>query len=222
MNLKSIPTSPIDFHDSTLLITPRSPFARRIRIALLENQIRFTEQIYDVFNPSPELIEANPLARVPTLILKSGQILIDSNLILQCLYENIESPWIPRPPTMRAEMYHWQALAEGMCEKIVEYYIDSLRPEQHRDPEVYQELREISERVLSAIEKRLIENKRENAVSCLVGPELTQADFDMGAALAYMLLRNPKKWQEKFPHTFSYFQRLDERPSFQKTKPPAV
>ena len=57
----------VDFQDSVLYISARSPFARRVRLALLENKIRFSEKVFDVFNPLPELITVNPLARVPAL-----------------------------------------------------------------------------------------------------------------------------------------------------------
>lgn len=86
----------IDFNQSELFISLRSPFARRVRLALLENQISYKEIVCDVFKPSAELIAVNPLIRVPVLRLQSGAVLIDSNLILQALYETLsDSPLIP-------------------------------------------------------------------------------------------------------------------------------
>ncbi len=86
----------IDFNKSELFISLRSPFARRVRLALLENQISYKEIVCDVFKPTAELIAVNPLIRVPVLRLHSGDVLIDSNLILQALYETLsDSPLIP-------------------------------------------------------------------------------------------------------------------------------
>ena len=50
----------IRFHDSTLFISLRSPFARRVRLAFIEHGVRYHEVVEDVFKPSAVLIEANP------------------------------------------------------------------------------------------------------------------------------------------------------------------
>jgi len=210
--------SKTDFNQATLYISARSPFARRVRLALLENEIPFIEKVYDVFKPEPELIAVNPLARVPALQLKSGEVLIDSNLILQCLYENIESPLKPRVGAELLASYRWSSIGAGLCEKVVEYFLETLRPEPHRDPEVAEELRQISGRVLAELEALLNQSRQ----GWLVGAALTQADLDVGSALAYLNLRYSTEWMKKFPETSQYLARLEKRDSFQKTRPVAA
>src|ERR1700746_892803 len=104
------------FQGSTLFISARSPFARRVRIALHENGVDFQERVFDVFQPNPELWKANPLARVPALLLKNSHVLIDSSLILQALYEGGGSPFMPKDTAKRYETYRWTAIALGICE----------------------------------------------------------------------------------------------------------
>ena len=206
----------IDFNDSVLFISARSPFARRVRLAFLENGIRFEERIVDVFHPTAELLEKNPLARVPTLVLKSGKVVIDSNLILQLLYETIQSPLTTTSPEDRLSCSHWSALAYGMSEKIVEYYLETLRPEAAQDQELFDETRGIFRRVLERFEAFIGER------DFVAAGKLTQADLDMGTALTYLSLRSPDKWTARYPSTSRYLHKLQERPSFIKTQPPAA
>lgn len=210
-------TGRTDFNASTLMISARSPFARRVRLALREHGVSYEERVFDVFKPQPELIASNPLARVPALILKSGEVLIDSHLILHAFYESQpESPLRPSSPVERLASYHWSGLAIGFAEKIVEYYLETLRPEPHRDPELLQEFRDICGRFLDRVESHLAAVRQES----LVAHGLTQADLDLGTALAYLKLRYAENSLEKYPLSAAYLARLDQRDSFAQTRPP--
>lgn len=206
----------IDFNHSVLFISLRSPFARRVRLALLEHQILFEEQVYDVLKPTQDLIAVNPLVRVPALRLNSGHELIDSHLILQCFYQSVDSPLRPQLVSEQLEAFRWSALGTGLCDRIVEYYLETLRPSQNQDHEVLEEMNQIVERTLAIVERYL---KTRNS-HWLVGSSLTQADLDMGTALAYLKLRYSSDCLNLFPKVTDYLARLDERPSFQKTRPP--
>src|SRR5438067_2016970 len=130
----------LDFNQCCLLITPRSPFARRVRLAFLENGVQFEEKTVEILKPNPEYNTINPLGRVPTAILKDGTVLIDSNLILTAFYENRQSPLMPANPAARVRAYRWSAIATGLAEKIVEYFFESQRPQANRDPELLVEI----------------------------------------------------------------------------------
>ena len=206
------------FQGSTLFISARSPFARRVRIALHENRVEFHERVFDVFQPNPELWKANPLARVPTLVMPNGHVLIDSSLILQAFYENSGSPFMPKDTAKLYEVYRWSAIALGVCEKTVEYYLETLRPQQNQDPELFAEIEGIFLRSLAAAETGMARSESGYLVENAGEP--SQADFDWGTALAYLKLRYPLGWQEKFPALVKYLDRLNTRPSFKKTAPP--
>ena len=216
----------VDFNQAELFISPRSPFARRVRLAFLENQISYKEIICDVFQPSAELVAANPLGRVPTLRLASGEVVVDSNLILQAFYESFPltpfaSPFASLMPSAlvdRIPVYRWQAIAAGFAEKIVEYFLDTLRPQAQQDPEVLEELKTISARVLGEVETTLIANPGHGF---LLGNSMTQADVDLACALTYFGLRYSQEWKKNYPRTLLYLAKLEQRPSFVQTCPPA-
>jgi glutathione S-transferase len=202
----------LDFKDCVVIISLRSPFARRVRLALREAGIPHEERVVDVLKPAAELIEKNPLARVPVVALKSGCDLLDSNTILQLFHEAHPSPLFPKPLESRMQVMGWGVLAAGVCEKIVEYYFDTMRPV--RDAELDAETRAIIDRVLARVESAI--GSRET----MVGDSLTQADLDLGTMLRYISLRHSDTWRAKFPSSARYLEALEKRPSFRATVPP--
>ena len=210
------------FENSLLSISLRSPFARRVRIAFLEHHLTFQEKVHDVFRPTPDLLEINPLGRVPALQLSDGQILIDSDLILQSFYEYTPSELIPPQIEEKFKMHYWSALSVGIMEKTVEYFLETQRPPQKQDEEIELELQQITQRVLLRAEAQLAHNMSQGVLT-LSTYGLTQADFDLGIALAYLELRYPQDDRlESFPCLKNFYFRLSQRDSFQKTRPPAV
>lgn len=208
--------SQIRFDQATLWITPRSPFARRVRLAFLESQITYQEKITDIFNPSAELLAINPVARVPILQFKSGEVLMESHLILQAFYENVTSPLLPKSEAERLNVFFWSALGTGLAEKTVEFYLDSIRPKGIRDPEVAEELNGMMSRILARLDAYLAKNQG----PWICGPLLTQADLDLGTGLTYLSLRYTTEWKNRYEQVARYLERLESRPSFVQTLPP--
>ena len=208
------------FQDSTLMISSRSPFARRVRICLQEHSIRHTERVEDVFKPTAELLEANPLGRVPVLVLRDGTRMADSNVILHTFYDRagMGSSFLPASLNQRLVVLSWMGLATGFCDKIVEYFLETLRPAPSRSSEVLAEFHDIRDRTLGRLEAHFSGPGEGTIVPKL----LTQADFDWGAALAYLNLRWSEKWQKQFPSCAAFLERMESRESFQKTRPPAA
>jgi glutathione S-transferase len=205
----------ISFTDSTLYMTPRSPFARRVRLALIENKIDYEERSLDVFNPDAFLFSLNPLARIPILELKDGRIIIDSNLILQELYQNIESPLYPRGGSDFHELLYWQAISVGLSEKLVEFYLNNIKGDGIQDPTIKDELAQLLKRILPHLNEKLLAQEGQ----FLVANQLTQADIDLGTALGYLEFRYSSDWKREFTAVRNYYEILNKRPSFIKTHP---
>lgn len=205
----------IDFNKSLLFVSARSPFARRVRLAFLEHNIEYEEKIIDVFEDNPQLNVLNPLGRVPVAVLASGETLIDSTYILSLFYSNLPvSPLLPHLISESIIDSKWSAISLGLNEIIVSTFLESTRAKEKQDPSVFSETEKIVERVLGSFENYMQEGGN------ILGDRLCQADLDMGSALNYLILRFSKRWPERFPKSFKYLERLQQRPSFQKTKPP--
>lgn len=207
----------MNLHESTLYLSQRSPFARRVRLALLENQINFNEMIVDVFNPSVDFIKVAPLGRVPTLILKNGIVLYESHIILQALFEEGPNPLLPHDEKERAWVYHWSALATGLCEKTIEQFLESQKPQEKQNAEVFQEFLELQKRILGSLETYLTSAQKPQGD--FLGHSFTQADIDITVALSYMSLRTNKEWEKTYPLSTQYVKKIEARPLFVKTFP---
>ena len=205
------------FRGAQLFISARSPFARRVRLALHEHDIPFQEEVVDLFaadlpRAHPTLFEANPLARVPAIRLASGQHLVDSSEILSVFYQTRESAWLPKDPAIRLHQSYWSGIALGLFDLIVDYFLEMNRPEPKRDAELLSDTDSHVMRTLGVLEKDLARRKPDQA--------LTQADLDLGTALSYLALRYPRDWEAKYPLCVAYRASLEKRPSFIRTAPP--
>ncbi len=64
-----------------------SPFVRRVAVTLHHYHMPYTRNPLSVFRNVEDMRRLNPLVRVPALILESGETLIDSGAIIDCLDE---------------------------------------------------------------------------------------------------------------------------------------
>ena len=75
-----------------LLMNTTSPYARIVRIGLLEKDVEAEMQLVNPWGDTPELLAANSAGRVPTLITDDGLALTESLLILHWLESTRPSP----------------------------------------------------------------------------------------------------------------------------------
>jgi glutathione S-transferase len=98
-----------------------SPFVRRVGIALKLYELPFEHQPWSTFGEGDQIAVYNPLRRVPTLVLASGEVLIESTAILDYLDE-----WVGPGKAMiamrgpeRRHVLRTCALATGLADKAV-------------------------------------------------------------------------------------------------------
>jgi glutathione S-transferase len=108
-----------------------SPYARKVRVVI--DELGLTEQVEEVltdpFSPSPELLVANPLSRIPTLISDRGEALPDSRLIIDYLQARGRPlAALPRGTQRWAAMRRLQ-LAEGIMDAAVATVLEALNHE---------------------------------------------------------------------------------------------
>ncbi len=110
-----------------------SPFVRRVAIALKLYGIAFDHKPWSTFGDAEKIAPYNPLRRVPTLVLDSGEALIESHIILDYLDELVgeEKAMIPPHGAERRRHLRICALATGLGDKSVSLVYESvLRKEQ--------------------------------------------------------------------------------------------
>src|SRR3954470_9972092 len=110
-----------------------SPFVRRVAIAMRLYGIGFEHRPWSTFGDAGKIAPYNPLRRVPTLVLDSGEALIESTAILDYLDETVgaERAMLPPRGEARRRQLRLCALATGLGDKAVSLvYERVLRKEQ--------------------------------------------------------------------------------------------
>lgn len=116
-----------------------SPYTRRVAISLQALGIPYEHDTRSVFGDFDSMRTTNPLGRIPSLILDSGETLIDSAAILDAIDEMVgpQRALLPCSGKPRRDALQRIALANGAVDKIgggVNYEM-LIRPSRYRWPE---------------------------------------------------------------------------------------
>jgi len=98
-----------------------SPFVRRVAIAMRFYGLAFEHKPWSTFGDADKIAPYNPLTRVPTLVLDSGEALIESSIILDHLDELVGEgkAMIAAHGAERRRQLRLCALAAGLGDKAV-------------------------------------------------------------------------------------------------------
>lgn len=103
-----------------------SPFVRRVGIALTLYGMAFEHRPWSTFGDADKLKAFNPLTRVPTLVLDDGDVLIDSQAIIDYLDGQVPPAQRMFPTTEpdRHRAIKIAALATGVGDKAVSLFYE--------------------------------------------------------------------------------------------------
>lgn len=197
--------------------TPRSPFARKIRIVLAEKNIPYEMVVARGSTPDSPVPALNPLGKVPTLQRDDGRALYDSPVIAEYLDGIGSTPkLIPEDFESRIEVRRWEALGDGVTEAIVAVNHERLEPiEKQHNAEWFAKRQAKITLGLALMERDL--GKKD----WCFGDRFTLADIAVGYALGYLDFALPEvEWRSKHPALAKLAARLNARPSFSSTPHP--
>lgn len=191
-----------------------SPYSRKVRVALIEQGIADTvEQVLaDPFNPPPEMLAANPMSKIPTLITDRGEALPDSNLILEYLQAR-HGGLAPLPRgSRRWATLRLQRVAEGIIDAAVATVYERRRPESIVYIPFLDRQAEAIQRSIALLELEHGALAQDNAG---IG-EITAA-----VALSYLDFRLPYlEWRKHGSALAEWHAAFAQRPSMRETAPP--
>jgi glutathione S-transferase len=196
-----------------LIGAARSPYVRKVRIVLEEKRIP-----YDFVTDRTGLAGANPLAKVPTLILDNGKSLYDSPVIVEYLDGIVRDPkLIPDAFEQRIEARRWEALGDGIADATVLISHDRRKVKELQETaEWYDKQRQKIDRGLAVIARDLA------GQSFCLGGSFSLADVATGYALGYIDLVCPDiDWRTPHPNLSKFAERCATRESFRLTAHPA-
>lgn len=114
-----------------------SPYVRRVAVSLRVLGLAYQHDDRSVFSDFGEMLNINPLGRIPSLILDDGEVLLDSGSILDYLDQSVgpARALIPAAGAERRHALRRIALATGIIDKAgAAAYELLLRPEGLRWP----------------------------------------------------------------------------------------
>jgi glutathione S-transferase len=190
-----------------LIIATPSPFARKVRIALLEKSLAH-EVI--VQNPWRTAVAANPLGKVPLLLLDDGRVVHDSRVIVEYLDTlGAPPPLLPADARLRVLHRQMEALADGICEAVVLVVTERARPAEKQSADwIARQAGKIAP-ALQALEQDLPSG-------------FGLAHIAAGCALGYLDLRFPElDWRARHAKLRDLHEGLEGRSSFQASRPAA-
>lgn len=190
-----------------------SPYARKVRILLLEKGI--VHEGLDVATSDRQPSMHNPLGKVPTLVLDDGTVLFDSTVITEALDALYPTPrLIPEAPLERAAVRRWEALADGICDVVIPVILDSRRPEPQQDPLYCAKLLSKVHAGLAHTEANLVGRR------FMHGQCFSLADIAVVTMAGYLKLRRPELLVDAYPELQRYLREQLQRKSLAETVPP--
>lgn len=163
-----------------------SPFVRRVAISASVLGFTFEHRNWSVGKDFERIRRYNPLGRVPTLVLDSGEVLIESAMILDWLDQQAgpACALLPASGDARRKAQHLLALATGAADKGIQLVIEHVfRPEDKRHAPWIDRCRVQIHGALSELD-RACEAAGDNA--WLIGDAMSQADITLACYATYL------------------------------------
>jgi glutathione S-transferase len=195
-----------------------SPYVRKVRIVMLEKKLDYQFVLEDVWAADTNMHNANPLGKVPCLVMEGGEAVFDSRVIVE--YLDTLSPvgkLIPVQGRERAEVKTWEALADGVLDAAILARLEASwagRTEGQRS-------KAWIDRQTGKIHTSL------KAMSAGLGDKLfcsgvhfSLSDVAVGCALSYLDFRFAQiDWRAQHPNLARLQEKLTQRSSFIETQP---
>ena len=196
-----------------------SPYVRKVRVVMAEKKLDYQLVLEDPWN-TDAVLKANPLGKVPCLVMEGGEAVFDSRVIVE--YLDTLSPvgkLIPQPGRERAEVKTWEALADGLLDAAILARLEATWAGRS-DGERCQAWIERQMAKIQASLKSMSQGLGDKPYCS--GIHLSLSDIAVGCALGYLDFRFPQiDWRSEYPNLHKLQDKLMLRQSFIDSRPPA-
>jgi glutathione S-transferase len=192
-----------------------SPFVRRVAVSLRLLGFAYEHDTRSVFGDFESMRRTNPLARIPSVVLEDGEVLIDSVAILDWLDQTVGPgrALLPAAGAARRRALQLVALASGAVDKAgAAAYERIIRPSAYRWPDWIARCRTQVAGALAALEEH----------DWPASARLDQPAITTACMLRYVQMADPELLGDRYPRLAGLSQRCEATPEFQATYPPDV
>jgi glutathione S-transferase len=191
-----------------------SPYVRKVRIVMAEKKLDYQFVTEDVWSAQTSIHAANPLGKVPCLVMEGGEAVFDSRVIVE--YLDTLSPvgkLIPTAGRERAEVKTWEALADGLLDAALLARMEAVWTERQDSQRSQAWIDRQLDKIQHAL-KAMDHGLGDKAFCC--GVYLSLSDIAVDCALTYLDFRFPQMdWRTPHPNLHKLHDKLAQRPSFQ-------
>src|SRR5690606_39064142 len=164
---------------------------RRVAIAMTLYELPFEHRNWSVFRDAEQIAGYNPLRRVPTLVLPTAEVLVDSAAILDALDDQVSDGRVllPRRGPRRRAGRRVAALAGGVADKGLAVVYENVARESGRQSSLW------IERCGRQVEGTLGLLERERAAigtSWWFGNSLSHADIAVAVVVHFLVQAAPE------------------------------
>jgi glutathione S-transferase len=194
----------------------RSPYARKVMVFAhevgLAGRIETVKTLVSMTAPNRELMQVNPLAKIPTLVTDDGKVLFDSSVICEYLDSlHAGGKLFPADPARRWPALRWQALGNNMLDNLVPWRNERLRPPAQQSPET---LSGYDLKIRNAVDFL------EREADALAAAPLSIGHTTLAVALGYLDFRFPELgWRNGRGGITAWYETFAQRPSIRETMP---
>ena len=185
-----------------VLVSSASPYSCKVLMAAAYARIPLQAVPVETSDPPAELLNANPLGKIPVLIADDGETIFDSRAITQYLNRLSGNKLYPRNPAKRTDAERLEALADGIADcALAHVYERRSRPEEIvHQPWLDKQWGKVG-RALDALD----------AEPPRLGRKITGGHIALRAVLGYLDLRFAGKWEKGRGKLKRWAARFDEK-----------
>lgn len=206
----------IDAGGGEVLLVGRylSPFVRRVAVTLRHFGVPYRRHVLSTLTDMDEIARYSPIARVPVMVLPTGDTLLDSAAMLDHLDERADDDRKLMPPTgtERQRAMFALMLAVGAIERAMTANGEQRRPADRQLPERLDRLRDFTRRGFLALDRDLGDR------DWFVGDRMQQPDITAAVGLTFVRRVHPGLIAETdVPALSRLTARCEATPPFRET-----
>lgn len=193
--------------------SPKSPYVRKVMICAHElallPRLELVRSVAAMLKPNAELMRANPLSKIPTLVLDDGRTLFDSAVICEYLDSLAGGTLFPKEAPARWAALRWHALGDGLLDALILW-----RNERERAAPLPALLAAFACKTEACLQ--LLETE----VAALRASDFGIGHLTLVCALGYLDYRfDSLGWRDQAPELAAWFAQMQQRPSVAATEP---